>query len=205
MRAMKRLHLRRAMTMVELLIAFSVLSLALAPLCYLFSFSSGDRQTSDREVFANLLAHHVLESILAARLEDPQQLPAMSAEEDIVGTDGQYHQTSAHFARLLGASESARPDDHPQLFAALRGYRCKVDTYYLDHQLYRVLVFVSFEEGGRRKQVYLERMLGQRAPTVAVARVGIDGVVPTVGGAVAAAASGTAEAPVASASSLSPE
>ncbi len=155
---------RHGTSLFELLLVACVLSLSLAPLFYVFKLSRPPERESELEFTATLLAHHVLERIIAQKHANPESLPSMTSEEPIVVTPEGYRVVSEYFRNFLGKDLGLEESDNPKLYWALKPFTCQVDTYYLDDFLYKVIVYISYEELGRKKRVFLERLLAHHPP-----------------------------------------
>ncbi|HMM58773.1 MAG TPA: hypothetical protein PKC25_01440 [Candidatus Rifleibacterium sp.] len=68
----------------ELLLALAVLSAAMYPVVFIFRIGNPPKQTNHQEYTATLLAHHVIETIVARRAVNPSYLSAMSEPEPVV-------------------------------------------------------------------------------------------------------------------------
>jgi len=157
-------HPARGTSLFELLLIASVLSLSLAPLFYVIRLSRPPEVESEMEFTATLLAHHVLQRIVAQKFLSPDSLPSMTAEEPVVVTPEGYQVVSEYFRNFLGKDLGLEENDNPKLYWALKPFTCQVDTYYLDDYLYKVIVYIGYEETGRRKRVFLERLLDHQPP-----------------------------------------
>lgn len=147
------------MGMLELLGVFCILSISLAPLLYLIRLTKGAEERSEMEFTATLLAQHVMEKIVALSLAQPGTLPPMTPEQPLVaGPDGS-GTVSEYFRFLLGDFRTITQEESPKLYWALKPFSCQVDTYYLEDRLYKVIVYIAYEEDARRKRIYLERLL----------------------------------------------
>ncbi|MBP7635878.1 hypothetical protein KBA41_17070, partial [Candidatus Ozemobacteraceae bacterium] len=152
-----------AESLLELLWAACLMTVALVPLIQLYRISRAPERKSEMEFTATLLARHVVERIVALRNADPAYLPGMTPEEPIVSTADGFQAVSEHFKGLFGRENGLEKADNTDLFATLEPFRCRIDTYYLDGGYYKVIVYIHYEENGRTKRVFLERLLS--APT----------------------------------------
>lgn len=147
------------MGMLELLGVFCILSISLAPLLYLVRLTKGAEERSEMEFTATLLAQHVMEKIVALSIANPSSLPPMTPEQPLVaGPDGA-GAVSEYFRFLLGDYRTITQEESPKLYWALKPYSCQVDTYYLEDRLYKIIVYIGYEEDARRKRIYLERLI----------------------------------------------
>ncbi|OQA06158.1 MAG: hypothetical protein BWY66_02023 [bacterium ADurb.Bin374] len=154
---------RRGESLLELLLAACLMTVALVPLFQLYRISRAPERKSEMEFTATLLARHVIERIVALRHADPAYLPGMTPEEPIVATTDGFQAVSEHFKGLFGRENGLEKADNADLFTALEPFRCRIDTYYLDGGYYKVIVYIQYMESGRTKRVFLERLL--TAPT----------------------------------------
>jgi len=150
---------QRGTTTLELLGVISILSLSFIPLFYLARLTRTTNQRSEHEFTATLLAHHVVERIVARFQQNPRNLPTMTREEPLVPAQDGSGQVSEYFQFPLGDFRVITPEDSPRLYWSLLPFSCRVDTYYLEETLYKVIVYIFYEEDGQKKQVYLERLL----------------------------------------------
>lgn len=150
---------RRGESLLELLLAACLMTVALVPLFQLYRISRAPERKSEMEFTATLLARHVIERIVALRHADPAYLPGMTPEEPIVSTADGFQAVSEHFKGLFGRENGIEKTDNGDLFTALEPFRCRIDTYYLDGGYYKVIVYIQYEESGRTKRVFLERLL----------------------------------------------
>ena len=143
--------------LLELLLALAILSASLYPIAYIFKLGRPSIKKTQIEFLATLLAHHVMESIVAAKNLDSDYLPMMTEKESIVETHNSISNLSEYFAK---ASESNLPiDDKDELYWSLKPFKCKVDTYYLEGSIYKVIVYISYLKEGKEMRVFLERLL----------------------------------------------
>ncbi|MBI3039798.1 hypothetical protein HYY75_12265 [bacterium] len=155
---------KKGVTVTELLLTFCLLTISLAPLYYLYTLTKKPPERSNAELLAVLLAQHVVEAIVASKISNPESLPPMTSEEPLVTHDGDVRSVSIYFRNLFGKFQGVSIEDDPVLYWAFKPYQCKLDTYYLEDQLYKVIAYISYQEENRQKRVYLERLLDQRIP-----------------------------------------
>jgi hypothetical protein len=148
----------------ELLLAACLLSISLVPLLYVFRLTRPPERKTAMEFQATLLAHHVLERIVAEKEADPNALPQMTPEEPIVIREEGYRAVSSYFRPLLGHEQGLEESHNGRLFWSLKPFQCQVDTYYLENHLYKVIAYITYEEDGRKKRVFLERLLDHPLP-----------------------------------------
>jgi len=169
------------MGMLELLGVFCILSISLAPLLYLVRLTKGAEERSEMEFTATLLAQHVMEKIVALSIVNPGSLPPMTPEQPLVaGPDGA-GAVSEYFRFLLGDYRTITQEESPKLYWALKPFSCQVDTYYLEDRIYKVIVYIGYEEDARRKRIYLERLIDVSGEPKAEAMVGMAGENPIPG------------------------
>lgn len=147
----------------ELLLALSILSAALYPVVFIFRIASPPRQKNHNEYLATLLAHHVVETIVARRAKNPAFLPAMSDSEPVVQSAGSVEPVSQFFRSISDNGESITENDSSQLFWSLKPFNCQIDTYYLDGNLFKAIVYITYQKEGRTMKVFFERLLPQNA------------------------------------------
>ncbi|PKL50456.1 MAG: hypothetical protein CVV42_02880 [Candidatus Riflebacteria bacterium HGW-Riflebacteria-2] len=147
----------------ELLLALSILSVSMYPLVYIFRISQVPRQKTQTEYLATLLAHHVIETIVARKSVNPTFLPFMSEAEPVVQSSDSVAPVSYYFRGIGEDGENIRENDTTQLFWHLKQFNCQIDTYYLEGALYKVIVYISYLNEGRKMRVFFERLLPQSA------------------------------------------
>ncbi len=152
---------RTGTNLLELLLALSILSGALYPIVYIFKMAQPARKKTQTEFLATLLTHHVVETIIAAKIQNPEYLPPMTESQPVVQTDNAVAQVSEYFRHISGNDEPIVEDDPSQLYWSLKQFNCRVDTYYLEGLLYKAIVYMTYEEDGRAMKVFLERLLTQ--------------------------------------------
>ena len=151
-------------SLLDILLAACLLSVSLVPLFYLFKLSRPTFAKSPMEFSATLLANHVMESIVADKLADPDSLPTMTGEEPIVVTNEGFHAVSEYFRHILDQTQGLEEKNHQVLYWSFKPFRCKVDTYYLEDYLYKVIVYISFVEEGQDRKIFVERLLEHSPP-----------------------------------------
>ncbi len=149
----------------ELLLALSILSVSMYPLVYIFRISHAPRQKTQTEYLATLLAHHVIESIVARKSVNPAFLPYMSEAEPVVQSSDSVAPVSHYFRSIGEDGENITENDPNQLFWHLKQFNCQIDTYYLEGALYKVIVYISYLNEGRKMRVFFERLLPQADAT----------------------------------------
>jgi len=155
---------KQSANILELLLALAILSVSMYPLVYIFRISQAPRQKTQTEYLATLLAHHVIESIIAHKAVDPAFLPAMSEAEPVVQSADSVAPVSYYFRNICASGENISENDPDQLFWHLKQFSCQIDTYYLEGALYKVIVYVSYLKEGRKMRVFFERLLPQTDP-----------------------------------------
>ena len=146
----------------ELLLAMAVLSAAMYPIVFIFRIGSPPTQSNQQEYMATLLAHHVIETIVAMRAQNPSYLPTMSEPEPVVQSAENVEPVSQYFRHISSSSESITEIDDPQMFWSLKPYRCQIDTYYLTDRLFKAIVYITYQREGRTMRVFFERLLPQK-------------------------------------------
>jgi hypothetical protein len=154
---------KRGTSLMELLLALAILSAAMYPVVFIFRIGSPPKQSNQQEYMATLLAHHVIESIVARHAQNPSYLPMMSDAEPIVESVEHVEPVSRYFRELSDANESITEFSDPQLFWSLKPYKCQIDTYYLADGLFKVIVYITYQREGRTMKVFFERLLPQRS------------------------------------------
>ncbi|HNW35426.1 MAG TPA: hypothetical protein PKM25_10875 [Candidatus Ozemobacteraceae bacterium] len=150
---------RTGESLLELLLAACLMTVALVPLFQVYRLSRPPERKSEMEFSATLLARHVLERIIALRRADPAYLPGMTSEEPVVAPADGFQPVSEHFKGLFGHENGIEKSDNSILYDALEPFKCRIDTYYLDGGYYKVIVYIQYEESGYPKRVFLERLL----------------------------------------------
>ncbi|NLF95712.1 MAG: hypothetical protein GX569_03175 [Candidatus Riflebacteria bacterium] len=145
----------------ELLLALAILSVSMYPLVYIFRISQAPRQKTQTEYLATLLAHHVIETIVARKSVNPAFLPFMSEAEPVVQSSDSVAPVSHYFRNIGVDGENITENDPNQLFWHLKQFKCQIDTYYLEGALYKVIVYISYLNEGRKMRVFFERLLPQ--------------------------------------------
>lgn len=153
---------KQSANILELLLALSILSVSMYPLVYIFRISHAPRQKTQTEYLAILLAHHVIETIVARKRVDPSFLPLMSEAEPVVQSADSVAPVSPYFRGICESGENISENDPAQLFWHLKQFKCQIDTYYLEGALYKVIVYVSYLNEGRKMRVFFERLLPQK-------------------------------------------
>lgn len=148
----------------ELLFATCILSISLAPLFYIFNFTRKTQEQSELEFTASLLAQHVMEEIVGYCQAHPDAIPPMTQEEPIVLSAGMTRKVSEYFREILDSHDGI-DEGQPELFWAMKPFSCQVDTYFLEANLYKVIVYILYEEAGRKKRVFVERLVSRSGKT----------------------------------------
>ena len=152
---------RRGSSILELLLAGCLLSVSLVPLFYLFNLTKRSGESSEKEFQAILLAQHAMERAVAVCNENAQSLPPMTGEEPVVSSPDLPQNVSEYFREVLGKTDGIQETELPVLYWALKPFKCQVDTYFLEDNLYKIIVYVFYEESGKKKRVFLERLLSR--------------------------------------------
>lgn len=154
---------KRATSLMELLLALAILSAAMYPVVFIFRIGSPPKQNNQQEYMATLLAHHVIENIVARHAQNPSYLPTMSDAEPVVESVEHVEPVSRYFRELSDTGESITESSDPQLFWSLKPYKCQIDTYYLADGLFKVIVYITYQREGRTMKVFFERLLPLRS------------------------------------------
>lgn len=152
---------RNGTNLLELLLALSILSGALYPIVYIFKMSRPTIQKTQTEYLATLLTHHVVETIVANKIANPDYLPPMTESQPVVQNDNSVTQVSDYFRYASEKGEAIVENDPSQLFWPLKQFSCRVNTYYLEGFLYKAIVYITYQKDGKEMKVFLERLLAQ--------------------------------------------
>ncbi len=150
---------RKAFSLLETLLVLAILSVSIYPLAHIIYISMPLNLHTDDEYMATLLAHHVMETIVARRAKDPSYIPSVSEASPVVSLPGNSEKTSEYFTdfKEFGGPISEQKD--PQLYWAISKFKCKVDTYFLDKGMFKVFVYIIYQKDGREMKVFFERLL----------------------------------------------
>ncbi len=152
---------RRGINILELLLAMAILSVSLYPIVYIFRLARPIYQKTHTEYLATLLAHHTMESIIARKMNDKSYLPTMSDPQPIVETSESVSHVSSYFRGLSRTGDNFNEKEDPELFWSLKQFNCQIDTYYLEGNVFKVIVYVLYEKEGRKMRVFFERLLSR--------------------------------------------
>lgn len=152
---------RRGSNILELLLALAILSVSMYPIVYIFRIATPAKQKTQTEYMATLLAQHAMESIVARRLIDQDYLPTMSDPEPVVQSSDSVSIVSPYFRDISENGDNFNETDDPQLFWSLKQFNCHIDTYYLEGDIFKVIVYVSYQKDGRTMKVFVERLLSR--------------------------------------------
>ncbi|MEW6711600.1 MAG: hypothetical protein AB1403_17385 [Candidatus Riflebacteria bacterium] len=152
---------RKGTNLLELLLALSILSGALYPIVYIFRMAQPVKKKTQTEFLATLLTHHIIETIVASKIANPDYLPPMTETQPIVQSDNAVANVSDYFRHISDQGETITESDTSQLYWSLKQFSCRVDTYYLEGFLYKAIVYITYEKDGRPMKVFLERLLSQ--------------------------------------------
>ncbi|GAB4273924.1 MAG: hypothetical protein Kow0029_13920 [Candidatus Rifleibacteriota bacterium] len=152
---------RRGTNLLELLLALAILSGSLYPIVYIFKMAQPAREKTQNEFLATLLAHHVAETIVAGKIANKDYLPQMSEAKPVVSIADSAQQVSEFFKYISEKGEPVVEDDASQLYWPLKQFNCQLDTYYLEGLLYKVIIYITYNEDGRKMKVFLERLMAQ--------------------------------------------
>lgn len=151
------LYNKSGVNLFELLLALAIVSALLYPMMIIIRTSKSPLNESPKELLATFLAHHVMEKIIAKKSVDYDYLPRMNEEEPLVDVAGSVLPVSQFFRHNTGEKLISPSDE--ALYDIVRNYKCKIDTYYLENSMYKVIVYISFIEENTRKRVFLTRIL----------------------------------------------
>lgn len=152
---------RRGSNILELLLALAILSVSMYPIVYIFRIATPAKQKTQTEYMATLLAQHAMESIVARRLIDPDYLPTMSDPEPVVQSSDSVANVSPYFRGISEKGENFNEADDAPLYWSLKQFNCQIDTYYLEGDIFKVIVYVSYQKDGRNMKVFFERLLSR--------------------------------------------
>ncbi|MGM0598760.1 MAG: hypothetical protein ACQETH_02975 [Candidatus Rifleibacteriota bacterium] len=153
--------INKGTNLLELLLALSILSASMYPLVYIFKMAQPTPEKTQNEFLATLLCHHVAETIIANKIENPDYLPQMTDSEPVVQGSNSVQQVSEYFANLTPQNRPIEESENPRLYNHLRPFKCRVDTYYLEGMIYKSMVYISYLQDKREMKVFLERLLAQ--------------------------------------------
>ncbi len=148
-------------SLIEALLILALLSISIYPLAHIISLSKPIKLHTDDQYLATLLAHHVMETIIAKRAKDPSFLPKMSKAEPIVFTPAFSEPLCEYFKYFKEFNGPITETSDSQLYWALNKYKCKVDTYFLDENIFKVIVYIIYENNGKEMKIFFERLLPQ--------------------------------------------
>jgi hypothetical protein len=118
-------------------------------------------EKTQTELLATLLAHHVMETIIANKIENPDYLPQMTDSQPVVHSENQVVQVSDYFSHIGENFAPVSQENDEQLYWTLKQFNCHVDTYYLEGFLYKVIVYITYHHDGREMKIFLERLMAQ--------------------------------------------
>lgn len=146
-------------SIIELLLALAILSVSMYPLVYVITIAEPAKLENDDEYIATMLAHHVIETIVARRAKDPSYLPHMSDSRPVVALTGSTQPVNEYFVNLPEYNDAIRETNEPQLYWSFNKFSCQADTYYLDDNIFKIIVYVTYPQEGRTMKVFFERLL----------------------------------------------
>lgn len=157
----KKQKTKSGISLIEMLLALAILSVCLYPIAYITcianTVSPGITQ-SDDECLATLLAHHIMETIIAKRGCNSAYLPSMSKQAPVVQTSA--GEINEYFKDFSDSNPKTVTADK-QLLEKLSKFSCSVDTYYLDDNMFKVIVYVTYKRDGREIKTFFERLFTQ--------------------------------------------
>lgn len=148
-------------SLIEMLLALAILSISMYPLVYIVNIAMPEKVHNDDEYLATMLAHHVIETIVAKRAKDPTYLPSMTSKSSVVNVVGSSELVSEYFRDLPEYNAPIMENIDPQLYWALNKFKCQTETYFLDENMFKVIVYITYEKDGREMKVFFERLLPQ--------------------------------------------
>ena len=151
---------KKDLSLIECLIVFAILSMSLFPLIQIIKFASPVNTNTDDEYLASLLAHHVMETIIAKRANNSSFFPSVSESYPVV-LASESNKISEYFDDLPEFDGAINKTNSPRLFNAFNKYKCKIDSFFLDSNLFKIVVYISFNKNGHKTRVYFERLLPQ--------------------------------------------
>ena len=158
---MTKAFIKKGMSLIETLLILAILSIVIVPLAHIINIASPTESSEDDEYLAVLFAHHVMEEIIAKRALDPNFLPTVCKSAPIVSTIDNAKDINDYFKYFEEFKGPVTEANSPQLYWAMKKYKCKVDTYLLDSNMFKVVVYISYPKDGREMKVYFERLLPQ--------------------------------------------
>ena len=150
---------RKAISLLETLLVLAILSVSIYPLVHIIHISMPVTAHTDDEYMATLLAHHVMETIVARRAKDPSYIPSVSEACPVVRTSGSSDKISEYFSYFKEYNGPITETNDPQLYWTINNFKCKVDTYLLDKGMFKVFVYIIYKKDGREMKVFFERLL----------------------------------------------
>lgn len=150
---------RKALSLLETLLVLAILSVSIYPLAHIIYISMPLNLHTDDEYMATLLAHHVMETIVAKRAKDPSYIPSVSEASPVVLPPGSSEKVSEYFSNFKEYNGPVNEKNDPQLYWAINKFKCKVDTYFLDKGMFKVFVYIIYQKDGREMKVFFERLL----------------------------------------------
>ena len=150
---------RKALSLLETLLVLAILSVSIYPLAHIIYISMPLSLHTDDEYMATLLAHHVMETIVAKRAKDPSYIPSVSEASPVVLPPGSSEKVSEYFSNFKEYNGPVNEKNDPQLYWAINKFKCKVDTYFLDKGMFKVFVYIIYQKDGREMKVFFERLL----------------------------------------------
>ncbi len=152
---------KQAASLIEILLVLAILSVAILPFVHIIGMSYPVDSHTDDEYMATLLAQHIMESIIAKRDKNPNFLPSVSELKPVVKANELSNNLSEYFSYFEEYKGPVTKSDEPQLYWSINKFKCKVDTYLLDSNIFKVVVYVIYQEDKREMKVYLERLFSQ--------------------------------------------
>ena len=154
---------KKNLSLIELLVVLTILSVSFFPLTQIINLASRKtRSNNDSFFIATMIAHHVMESIIAKRDANPNWLPSVCDYKSIVlASDtesvNEYFDTFVEYDGAITQAKDSR------LFETLKKYKCRIDSYFLEKDLFKIVVYITYLEDKIEKKIYLERILSHNS------------------------------------------
>lgn len=153
---------RKAFSIIEILLVLAIISLSFFPLVHLIVMSLPVDYQDDDEYIATLLAHHVMETIIAKKAKNSDYIPSASDDyKPIVLNSEDAKNISEYFDYFEEFKGPVTKTSDPQLYWAINKFKCKISTYLIDTNLFKVIVYINYQKSGKENRVFLERLLSQ--------------------------------------------
>lgn len=118
-------HESRAMVLIEVVIAILILVALAVPVFQMFSQSNRMFEIGKKRSLANLLAHKVIEDLMALSYQGKlYKIPQHSEYRAVVKVNGVI--LSPYFEKMDGKLEALSELDYPNMVRELKDFRCRV-------------------------------------------------------------------------------